>query len=34
MHYTIEPEGTKVVAHIGAGFLSVQRSLAVARETA
>jgi len=32
MHYTIEPEGTKVVAHIGAGFLSVQRSLAVARE--
>ena len=34
MHYTIEPEGTKVVAHIGAGYLSVQRSLAVARETA
>ncbi len=33
MHYTIEPEGTKVVAHIGLGFLSVQRSLAVARET-
>ena len=34
MHYTIEPEGTKVVAHIGAGFLAVQRSLAVARESA
>ena len=33
MHYTIEPEGTKVVAQVGAGFLSVQRSLAVARET-
>jgi D-glycero-alpha-D-manno-heptose-7-phosphate kinase len=32
MHYTIEPEGTKVVAHIGAGLLSVQRSLATARE--
>lgn len=32
LHYTIEPEGTKVVAHIGAGFLSVQRSLATARE--
>ncbi len=33
LHYTIEPEGTKVVVHIGVGFLSVQRSLAVARET-
>ena len=33
MHYTIEPEGTKVVAHIGVGFPSVQRSLSVARET-
>jgi D-glycero-alpha-D-manno-heptose-7-phosphate kinase len=32
MHYTIEPEGTKVVAHIGVGFPSVQRSLAAARE--
>ncbi|HVS32424.1 MAG TPA: galactokinase [Thermoanaerobaculia bacterium] len=34
MHYTIEPEGTKVVAHIGTGYLAVQRSLAVARESA
>ncbi|HSP14825.1 MAG TPA: galactokinase [Thermoanaerobaculia bacterium] len=33
MHYTIEPEGTKVVAHIGVGFPSVKRSLAAARET-
>jgi D-glycero-alpha-D-manno-heptose-7-phosphate kinase len=33
LHYTIEPEGTKVVAHIGVGFPSVQRSLAAARET-
>ncbi len=34
LHYTIEPEGTKVVADIGTGFLAVQRSLAVARESA
>ena len=34
MHYTIEPEGTKVITDIGAGFLAVQRSLAVARESA
>lgn len=34
MHYTIEPEGTKVVAQMGAGFLAAQQSLAMARETA
>jgi len=35
MHYTIEPEGTKVVAQMGHGFLSASQSLAVAaRETA
>jgi hypothetical protein len=35
MHYTIEPEGTKVVAQIGHGFLSASQSLAVAaRESA
>lgn len=34
MHYTIEPEGTKVVAQMGHGFLTAQMSLAVARETA
>ena len=33
MHYTIEPEGTKVVAQMGHGFLSPQRSLAVAGES-
>jgi D-glycero-alpha-D-manno-heptose-7-phosphate kinase len=34
MHYTIEPEGTKVVAQMGAGFMSTQQSLAIARENA
>jgi D-glycero-alpha-D-manno-heptose-7-phosphate kinase len=34
MHYTVEPEGTKVVAQMGHGFLSAQRSLAIARESA
>lgn len=34
MHYTIEPEGTKVVAQMGQGFLSATQSMAVARETA
>ena len=29
MHYTIEPEGTKVVAQMGHGFLSPHRSLAM-----
>jgi D-glycero-alpha-D-manno-heptose-7-phosphate kinase len=29
MHYTIEPEGTKVVAQMGHGFLSPRQSLAV-----
>lgn len=33
MHYTIEPEGTKVVAQMGHGFLVPQRSLATAGET-
>ena len=33
MHYTIEPEGTKVVAQMGAGYLSPQRSLAAAGES-
>lgn len=32
MHYTIEPEGTKVVAQMGHGFLSPQRSLAMTLE--
>ena len=32
MHYTIEPEGTKVVAQMGPGFLSAETSLAMARE--
>ena len=32
MHYTIEPEGTKVVAQMGHGYLSAQRSLAISRE--
>ena len=32
MHYTIEPEGTKVVAQMGHGFLSPQRSLAMTGE--
>ena len=34
LHYTIEPEGTKVVAQMGHGFLSAQQSLAIARESA
>jgi D-glycero-alpha-D-manno-heptose-7-phosphate kinase len=34
MHYTVEPEGTKVVAQMGHGFLSPTTSLAVAREIA
>lgn len=34
MHYTVEPEGTKVVAQMGQGFPSSQKSMAVARETA
>lgn len=29
MHYTVEPEGTKVVAQMGHGFLSPHRSFAV-----
>jgi D-glycero-alpha-D-manno-heptose-7-phosphate kinase len=29
MHYTIEPEGTKVVAQMGHGFLSPHRSMAM-----
>lgn len=33
MHYTIEAEGTKIVAQTGVGVLSVQQSLSVARET-
>ncbi|MGZ8853788.1 MAG: hypothetical protein ACXW2X_10375, partial [Thermoanaerobaculia bacterium] len=33
MHYTIEPEGTKVVAQMGPGALAAQQSLAIARET-
>ncbi len=32
MHYTIEPEGTKVVAQMGHGFLSPSQSLAVAAQ--
>ncbi|HEX8154180.1 MAG TPA: galactokinase [Thermoanaerobaculia bacterium] len=32
MHYTVEPEGTKVVAQMGNGFLSPEHSLGVARE--
>lgn len=30
MHYTVEPEGTKVVAQMGHGFLSATHSLALA----
>jgi D-glycero-alpha-D-manno-heptose-7-phosphate kinase len=33
MHYSIEPEGTKVVAQMGHGFLSPQRSLASVGES-
>jgi hypothetical protein len=29
MHYTIEPEGTKVVAQMGHGFLSPHRSMSM-----
>lgn len=32
MHYTVEPEGTKVVSQMGQGFRSAQQSLAIARE--
>jgi D-glycero-alpha-D-manno-heptose-7-phosphate kinase len=32
MHYTVEPEGTKVVAQMGHGFLSPLTSLGVAKE--
>jgi D-glycero-alpha-D-manno-heptose-7-phosphate kinase len=32
MHYTVEPEGTKVVAQMGHGFLSPLGSMAVAEE--
>ena len=32
MHYTIEPEGTKVVAQMGHGFLSAAQSLAVSAQ--
>jgi D-glycero-alpha-D-manno-heptose-7-phosphate kinase len=32
MHYTVEPEGTKVVAQMGHGFLTSQHSLAAAPE--
>ena len=32
MHYTVEPEGTKVVAQMGHGFLSASQSLAVAAQ--
>ncbi len=32
MHYTIEPEGTKVVAQMGHGFLSAAQSLALAAQ--
>ncbi len=32
MHYTIEPEGTKVVAQMGHGVLSASQSLAVAAQ--
>jgi D-glycero-alpha-D-manno-heptose-7-phosphate kinase len=36
MHYTIEPEGTKVVAQMGHGFMSPAQSLSInaARESA
>ena len=32
MHYTVEPEGTKVVAQMGQGYLSNMRSLALETE--
>lgn len=31
LHYTIEPEGTKVVAQMGTGFVSAEHSLSLAR---
>ena len=34
MHYTIEPEGTKVIAQMGHGFLSAARAFAAAQESA
>lgn len=34
MHYTVEPEGTKVVAQMGQGFLAAHQPMVVARETA
>jgi len=35
MHYTIEPEGTKVISQMGQGFLAASRTLAgAARESA
>ncbi len=34
MHYTVEPEGTKVVAQMGQGFLATLQPMVVARETA
>ncbi|MGZ8868202.1 MAG: hypothetical protein ACXW2P_07640, partial [Thermoanaerobaculia bacterium] len=34
MHYTVEPEGTKVVAQMGPGLLAPQQSLALSRESA
>ena len=34
MHYTVEPEGTKVVSQMGQGSLSVTESLAISREPA
>jgi len=34
MHYTIEPEGTKVVAQMGYGSQAALQSLAISRETA
>lgn len=33
LHYTIEAEGTKIVSQTGVGLLSVEQSLATARET-
>jgi len=34
MHYTIEPQGTKVVAQMGHGFFAAQSLAVAARETA
>jgi D-glycero-alpha-D-manno-heptose-7-phosphate kinase len=34
MHYTIEPEGTKVVAQMGHGFFASQSLAVAARESA